>query len=186
MKPTGKHIFRLAIILFFSFHCTIPTYSQVKHIILVSIDGLRPEMYLDKSWSTPNLRYLMKNGTYADHMKSVFPAYTFPSHTAMITGALPARSKICYNQPTGSKGEWNWDVNLIKVPTLWQAMHNNKLTTAAIMWPGATNGDIDYNLAESWELSTPDDRISKTRKTGTPGLVDEIEINATGKLDSTN
>ncbi len=65
-----------------------------KHVILISIDGFHPDMYLDKSWPTPNLRELMKAGTYAGHMLSVFPVYTYPSHTAMLTGALPARSKI--------------------------------------------------------------------------------------------
>src|SRR5665213_735072 len=90
--------------------------AQVKHVILISIDGLHPDMYLDNpalggtgTWPTPNLQYLMKQGTYADHMLSVFPAYTYPAHTAMLTGALPARSKITYNQPLNSNGEWFWD-----------------------------------------------------------------------------
>src|ERR1700748_3368259 len=87
----------------------------VKHVILISIDGFHPDMYLDKSWPTPNLRELMKLGTYADHMLSVFPSYTYPSHTAMLTGALPARSGIYFNQPKNSKGEWNWFTKVIKV-----------------------------------------------------------------------
>lgn len=180
------------LVAFLLFSC--PVFSQTnnntsgsgKHVVLISIDGFRPEMYQDKSWPTPNLQYLMKLGAYAKHMKSVFPAYTFPSHTAMLTGALPARSKVCYNQPKGSKGEWNWDIKYIKAPTIWNALHQYQLKTAAIMWPGVINGDIDYNLSEIWALETPDDRISETRKRGTKGLVDEIEINATGKLDSTN
>src|SRR5580704_7512543 len=84
-------------------------YAQpAKHVILISIDGLHPDMYLDSTWPTPNLRALMREGTCANHLKSVFPAYTYPSHTAMLTGALPARSKITYNQPLNSNGEWNW------------------------------------------------------------------------------
>src|SRR5579871_4769496 len=93
-----------------------------RHVILISIDGLHPDMYLDPFWPTPNLRHLMTIGTYADHLKSVFPAYTYPSHTAMLTGALPARSKIFFNQPKGSHGEWNWFASAIKVPTLWHAL----------------------------------------------------------------
>src|SRR5882757_1925179 len=88
-----------------------------KHVVLISIDGLLPEMYKDKSWPAPNLQLLMLKGVYADHLLSVFPAYTYPSHTAMVTGALPARSGICYNQPIGSKGEWHWYNKAIKVPT---------------------------------------------------------------------
>src|ERR1700722_20187799 len=108
--------------------------QNTNHIVLISIDGLHPDMYLDKCWPTPNLQLLMKQGVYADHMESVFPAYTYPAHTAMLTGALPGRSKICYNQPIGSKGEWNWEAKYIKSPTLWQALRTAGLTTAAVMW----------------------------------------------------
>jgi len=166
---------------------TLPCFSKVKHVILISIDGFHPDMYLDKSWPCPNLRYLMKNGTYADYMKGVFPSFTYPSHTAMVTGALPARSKILYNQPIGSQGEWYWYANSIKVPTLWQAAHQNHLTTAAVMWPVTVRADIDYNISELWDISHPEDRITVARKYTNPtGLTEELERNATGKLDASN
>lgn len=161
--------------------------SQVKHVILISIDGLHPDMYLDKGWPTPNLQQLMKTGTYADHMLSVFPAYTYPSHTAMLTGALPARSKVCYNQPFGSTGDWHWEAKYIKVPTIWQIIKRNGLTSAAVMWPGSVGADITYNLSEIWDPAHPDDRATEVRRHSTPaGIFEEIERNATGKLDSNN
>jgi predicted AlkP superfamily pyrophosphatase or phosphodiesterase len=160
--------------------------AQIRHVILISIDGFHPDMYEDSTWPTPNLRELMKAGTYADHMLSVFPAYTYPSHTAMVTGALPARSKVVFNQPIGSKGEWNWYASYIKVPTLWQVLKAKGLTTAAVMWPASVGAEIDYNMSEIWAVDHPDDRITETRKHATPGLVDEIERNATGRLDSMN
>src|ERR1700748_1828119 len=100
--------------------------AQVKHVILISIDGFHPDMYLDKSWPCPNLRYLVKNVPYADYLKSVSPSFTYQSHTAMVTGALPARSKILYNQPIGSNGEWYWYYSSIKTPTLWQKLHDSQ------------------------------------------------------------
>lgn len=160
--------------------------AQVKHIVLISIDGFHPDMYLDKSWPAPNLRLLMKNGTYADHMFSVFPAYTYPAHAAMLTGALPARSKVAYNQPINSRGEWNWYSKYIKAPTIWQAMAKQGLTTAAVMWPGSVGADITYNLSEIWDIKHPDDRATEVRNHGTKGLFEEIEQNATGKLNSMN
>jgi|GEM_PF-4361731 len=84
----------------------IGTFAQTRraaHVILISVDGLRPDMYLDSSWPTPNLRYRMKQGTYAMHLKSVFPAYTYPSHTAMVTGALPARSGTPNSWPRAAR-----------------------------------------------------------------------------------
>jgi hypothetical protein len=161
-------------------------YSQVRHVILISIDGFHPDMYLDASWPTPNLRYLMKQGTYADYCKSVFPSYTYPSHTAMITGALPTRSGVNFNQPIGSKGDWFWYTKAIKVPTLWQALKKNGKTTAAVEWPVTVGADITYNVPEIWSSEHPDDRINEERKYATTGLMEEIETNATGKLDSMN
>ncbi|MDB5146945.1 MAG: alkaline phosphatase family protein [Mucilaginibacter sp.] len=162
------------------------TRAQVKHVILLSIDGLHPDMYLDPTWPAPNLRQLMKDGTYADHCLSVFPSYTYPSHTSMITGALPARSGINFNQPIGSKGDWFWFTKAVKVPTLWQVLKTNGMTTAAVQWPVSVTGDITWNFPEIWNNDDPDDRVTESRKYATPGLIEDIERNATGKLDNTN
>jgi predicted AlkP superfamily pyrophosphatase or phosphodiesterase len=157
-----------------------------RHVVLISIDGFHPDMYLDSSWPAPNLRHLMTSGVYADHLLSVFPAYTYPSHTAMLTGALPARSGIYFNQPKGSHGEWNWFAANIKTPTLWQGLHRQGLTSAAVEWPVSVGAEINWNCPEIWSVDHPDDRITEARKYATPGLVAELEANATGKLDSTN
>ncbi|MDB5086110.1 MAG: alkaline phosphatase family protein [Mucilaginibacter sp.] len=177
-----KKIFQILLLLSVA---TISVYGQVKHVILISIDGLHPDMYLDQSWPTPNLRELMKRGTYAEHMLSVFPSYTYPSHTAMLTGALPARSGINYNQPMGSRGDWFWFTKAIKVPTLWQVLKQKGLTTSAVEWPVSVDPNITYNIPEIWSDQYPD-RITESRKYATPGLIEEIERNATGKLDRNN
>ena len=163
-----------------------PVKGQQKHVILISIDGLHPDMYLDPAWPVPNLHRMMKEGFYADHMLSVLPSFTYPAHTAMITGALPARSGIYFNQPLGNHGEWYWDAKAIKTPTLWQALKAQGLTTAALEWPVTLNAVIDWNLPEVWDAHYPDDHISLSRKVGTAGLAEEMEINATGRLDSVN
>ncbi len=174
------------IILVISILISLESYGQnAKHVVLISIDGFHPDMYQDKSWPAPNLRELTKNGVAANHMLSVFPSYTYPSHTAMLTGALPARSGIYYNQPIGSRGEWNWFANEIKVSTLWQVLQQNGLTNAAVEWPVSVTKDITYNIPEIWSDAFPD-RITEARKYATPGLIEEIERNATGRLDSNN
>src|SRR5579872_912037 len=146
----------VSVALFFCLHAAHAQHRPT-HVILISIDGFRPEMYQDPAWPTPNLQYLMKQGTYAEYLKSVFPAYTYPSHTAMITGALPARSGIYYNQPKNSRGEWNWEARYIRVPTLWQALHNSRLLTAAVEWPGSVGAEINYTIPEIWAIDRPDD-----------------------------
>jgi len=161
--------------------------QPTKHVILISIDGFHPDMYQDKSWPTSNLQELVKNGTSADHMLSVFPSYTYPTHTAMVTGAFPARTGISYNQPKGSKGDWNWFADAIKVPTLWQVLKQAGLPTAAVQWPVSVDRgrDITNNVPEIWSDEHPN-RITEARKYATPGLIEELELNATGKLDKYN
>jgi arylsulfatase A-like enzyme len=159
--------------------------TSARHVVLISIDGFRPEMFQDPAWPTPNLQWLMKRGVYAGHMKSVFPAYTHPSHAAMETGALPARSGICYNQPPNSHGEWYWYYDSIRAPTIWAAFRSAGLTTAAIMWPNVVDGPITWNLGEIWDVDHPNDRAAPVRRHAIPkGIYEEIERNATGKLDS--
>jgi predicted AlkP superfamily pyrophosphatase or phosphodiesterase len=79
---------------FFCFNTVLP---QSKHIIIISIDGLRPAFYRDAVCPTPTLQGLMKEGVYANQMRSVSPSYTYLSHVAILSSALPARSGIYYN-----------------------------------------------------------------------------------------
>ncbi len=159
--------------------------AQVRHVVLISIDGFRPEMYLDPSWPAPNLRYLMRHGVYADHMRSVFPAYTYPSHTAMVTGALPARSGVYFNQPKTGNGQWDWFATSIRVSySCGGALRAAGMTTCAVQWPLSAMDTITYSIPEIFDIRHPGDRITLTRKYATRGLLEEIEEHCTGQLDS--
>lgn len=157
-----------------------------EHVVLISIDGLRPEFYLSDKWPAPNIQQLRKKGAYSAGMISVFPALTYPAHVAMMTGALPARSGIAYNVKATGTGDWNWFTSDIKTPTLWTIFKERGMRTASVQWPVSVGNDIDINIPEIWNTKTPNDRISESRKHSTPGIIDEIELNATGKLDSSN
>lgn len=177
--------FRLCLFLVFLFSCLFSRAQLVKHVILISIDGFHPDMYMDKTWPAPNLRALMQEGTYADHNLSVFPSYTYPSHTAMLTGAYPARSGIYFNQPKNGGSNWAWFMKDIKVTTLWQILTWKGLTSSAVEWPVSVGDGITYNVPEIWSDQHPD-RITESRKYARPDLIEEIEENATGKLGAFN
>lgn len=168
------------------FPAQVLTQQITTHVVLISIDGMRPEFYLDAQWPTPNLQAIKARGLYARQMRSVFPSYTYPSHVAMLTGALPARSGIAYNAPIGSTGNWNWFTKAIKVPTLWQAIKAAGMTSSAVEWPVSVGPEITYDIPEIWDPKNGEDRITEARNYATPGLIDEIERNATGKLDGQN
>jgi len=160
--------------------------QAAKHVIIISIDGFRPEFYKDPSWPMPNLRKLAGGGVYADGVRGVFPSVTYPSHTTIITGAMPARHGIYYNspfEPGGQTGRWYWEESLIKTETLWDAVHKAGLTSGSVSWPVSVGAPIDYNIPEVWPLDKNADRLAPIRQQATPkGLFEEIELNATGKL----
>lgn len=159
--------------------------QPAKHVILISIDGLRPDFYLEDKWRAPNLKKLMKEGVYANGIRSVFPSVTYPAHTTIITGAYPARHGVYYNAPINAKpGQWYWEENYIKTPTLWDAVKSAGLTSAAVMWPVTVGAPIDYNFpVKRADEDEKTDQLSVTLPYVTPaGLMDEIQQKATGKL----
>lgn len=163
--------------------------QPARHVVLISIDGLRPEMYQDSTWPSPNLRLLMKSGTYALHMKSVFPAYTYPSHSSMVTGTYPATHRVCYNAPfapLGGDGSWNWFTSDIKARTIWDAAKEARITTATVEWPVSVGAPVTWNIPEIWPVKDGEDRITAARAYASPGLIEGIEANATGRLTREN
>lgn len=159
--------------------------SPSKYVVLISIDGLRPEFYLDPSWPAPNLRFLKNNGAYAEGVRGVFPTLTYPSHTTIITGAMPARHGIYYNtifSDSGSTGTWYREEKMIQTTTLWDAVHQAGLTSACVSWPVSVGAPIDYNVPESWE-NDKNGTVSINPNVTPTGLFEEIQENATGKLN---
>jgi predicted AlkP superfamily pyrophosphatase or phosphodiesterase len=162
--------------------------QQAKHVIIVTVDGFRPDFYLDPSWGAVNIRQLMSEGVYSQGVNSVFPSVTYPSHTTIVTGVKPAKHGIYYNnpfEPAGPTGKWYWEANNIKVPTLWDAAHDAHMVTASLCWPvtvGASS--IDYNVPEIFPLTgVSADRRPLASQDATPkGLFEELQQNATGKL----
>ncbi|WP_346239371.1 ectonucleotide pyrophosphatase/phosphodiesterase [Niabella insulamsoli] len=149
-----------------------------KHVLLVSIDGFRPNFYKDARWKAPLLERLKAEGIYADGVNSVFPSVTYPSHTTIVTGALPAQHGIYYNVPYESKnGAWYWEESAIKVPTLWDAIKKAQLKSGAVMWPVTVGAPIDYNFpVRRADNDEKTDQLSVTKPFITPsGLLGSMQ-----------
>ncbi len=85
----------------------------VKHVLVISVDGLRPDRALLADM--PNLRGLIRNGTYTFWAKTTAVSITLPSHTSMLTGVVPGKHGI----------EWNRDLPFkepvySRVPTVFE------------------------------------------------------------------
>ena len=99
------------------------------HVVLISIDGFRPDFYQDTTWPAPMIQQMAQEGVQADAVRGVFPSETYPSHTTMITGAFPKDHGIYYNtpfEPEGQTGRYHWYTSAIRVPTLWDALRERE------------------------------------------------------------
>ncbi|RMG18574.1 MAG: alkaline phosphatase family protein [Planctomycetota bacterium] len=161
--------------------------DEVRHVVLVSIDGLRPEFYLDPRWPAPTLQRLAREGAHALAVRGVFPTVTYPSHVTLVTGARPGRHGVYSNTPFeegGQTGRWFWEYEAIRVPTLFSALRDAGRETAAVSWPVTVGAPITRNFfPEIWSLDRAAPPLAATRSATTPGLVAEVERAATGVLD---
>lgn len=169
----------------------VNVHAQENHVILISIDGLRPEFYKDAGWNMVHLRQAMQNGAYSDGVEGVFPTVTYPSHTTMITGVKPLQHGIYYNtpsEPLGVTGRWNWEYEKIQVPTIFSVAKEKGLVTASVFWPVSVGSPATYNLPEYWYLpkSKGESRVvskAVAEHTNPPGLYEEVENGAVGQLE---
>ena len=75
----------------------------VEHVVLVSIDGLRPDLALRANM--PTLRRMLNEGAYTFWAKTTEVSITLPSHTSMVTGVTPEKHGVTWNDdlPAGRK-----------------------------------------------------------------------------------
>src|SRR5467141_1841153 len=103
---------------------TAALHAQHTPVLLVSIDGLRPDYLLEADahhLKIPNLRKMLADGAYASGVRGVLPTVTYPSHTTLVTGAAPARHRVCSNNTFDplkrNYDGWYWYSTDIGVPT---------------------------------------------------------------------
>ncbi|HJS73371.1 MAG TPA: alkaline phosphatase family protein, partial [Vicinamibacteria bacterium] len=130
-----------------------PRVADAQRVVLVSVDGLRPDFYLhpgEHGVELPALRAMVADGVYAEEVESVYPTLTYSPHTSIVTGALPARHGIVNDTLFDGKGrfdDWYWRADAIRGKTLWDVAPG---TTAAILWPATVGADIDLNFPDFW------------------------------------
>ncbi|WP_308755495.1 ectonucleotide pyrophosphatase/phosphodiesterase [uncultured Bacteroides sp.] len=165
--------------------------DRSKHVILITIDGMRAEMVTDSTMPSPNLKRMKRNGMFVERIKGITPTATYPSHTTIITGVKPAQHRIYYNSPfTDNRQEAvsYWYADSIKATTIWESASRNGLTVASLFWPVSVGAKaIRYNIPEYWSVKPVANQLEYIKPYCTPaGLLDELEREATGKLNHEN
>ena len=160
--------------------------AQHHAVLMISIDGMRPDYVTDAAkhgLHLPVLCSFLNDGAFAEAVLNVQPTVTYPNHTTLVTGVLPAEHGIFNNElfdPTGKEqGGWYWYGRQVHAPTLWQAAHAAGLSTASVYWPVTVNSDgIDFNIPEYFRQRTPQDRYLEEALTQPHGLLEELEQQA--------
>lgn len=76
--------------------------NKLKHVIILSIDGLRPDALSPER--TPHIMTLRKEGTWDDAAITIMPSITLPSHTSMLTGRASEVHKVTWNAYEQERG----------------------------------------------------------------------------------
>lgn len=136
-----------------------PAARLTPHVLVVSIDGLRPDAIT--TFNAPTLRRLAAEGSYTYAASTVTPSKTLPSHTSMLTGLSPEHHGVLWNNVATAKKD------LIDKGTVFGLARAHGYRTAAFyskakFQPLQQPGTLDYSQAPGGWFG----RWSSTRTVG--------------------
>lgn len=123
---------------------SLPASALTHHVLVISIDGLRPDAIA--AFPAPTLQRLAREGSFTLAASTILPSKTLPSHTSMLTGELPDQHHVLWNRavatPAGS----------IDVPTVFGVARAHGYRTAAFFSKAKFGllqrpGTLDYSQA---------------------------------------
>lgn len=127
-----------------------PEGAVTGHVIIISLDGLRPDAITAES--APTLDRFMHEGSYARIAQTIMPSLTLPSHTSMLTGQPPNVHGITWNSDeVASRGT-------VRTPTVFEVAHDHGFRTAAFFSKSKfehlqVKGTLDYSQAPTKMVS---------------------------------
>jgi predicted AlkP superfamily pyrophosphatase or phosphodiesterase len=95
--------------------------QSAEFALVITIDGLRPDAILKAD--APNLKALIKEGSYTPSAKTVDPPKTLPSHTSLVTGLVPKKHLTFIN-------EWIEDMGYVEFDTIFSLAKKEGFSTA--------------------------------------------------------
>jgi arylsulfatase A-like enzyme len=123
---------------------TQPAQSVSRNVVVVSIDGLRPDAI--EMYSASTLQRLMREGSYTLKASTINPSKTLPSHTSMLTGQPPERHGVLWNNVASAESD------SIDLPNIFGVARTHGYSTAAFFskakfQPLQLDGTLDYSQA---------------------------------------
>src|SRR5262245_52586338 len=146
-------------------------------VVMISVDGLANFYLDDPKCETPTMHMLAEQGARAEGgMLAVSPTVTWPNHTTLVTGVMPARHGVVgnnyFDRASGKRvvliSDPVYDKDqIVKAPTIYDLAKAANLKTAAVRWPASRN-------AKTLDWTLPDVRsVELLNKYGTPAIFTE-------------
>ncbi len=111
-------ILLVALVLFFA---GFAWSQEGKYALVITVDGLRPDA-ISKS-DAPNIKSLMKGGSYSLEALTVIPSRTLPAHTSLVTGLNTQRHGMELNR-------WAEFMGYVDTETIFSIAKKHGLKTA--------------------------------------------------------
>ena len=150
-----------------------PATAVTRHVVVVSVDGLRPDAI--ETFGAPTLRRLESEGSYTLTASTIHPSKTLPSHTSMLTGQPPERHGVLWNNVATA------DVDAIEMPNVFSVARANGYRTAAFFskakfQPLQLAGTLDYTQAPGglfgrWSSRRTVDDVASYLREARPNLL---------------
>lgn len=138
-------------------------------LIVLSMDAM---IFEDIAYmrTKPNFAKLFEKFAQIEHVRTIFPAITYPCHTTLLTGCNPGKHGIYNNVPfkdyEDHKKHWYLDSKVIRVEDLFAAAKRAGCTTASVYWPiCGNNPNIDHIINEYF-FFYPEDPEDAFRRMG--------------------
>ena len=94
---------------------------RAQHVFIVSFDGGKPSVM--RQSRMPLLFEMVRGGASTWEAQTVFPSITLVSHTSMLTGLVPEKHKITWN-------DWKPEKGMVTVPTVFGLAKQKGLKSA--------------------------------------------------------
>jgi arylsulfatase A-like enzyme len=121
-----------------------PGPALTPNVVLVSIDGLRPDAI--EQFGAPTLQRFIREGSYSLTARTILPSKTLPSHTSMLSGEPPEQHGVLWNNVTSA------ETDVVEFPTVFSVARGHGYRTAAFFskakfQPLQRPGSLDYSQA---------------------------------------
>jgi arylsulfatase A-like enzyme len=151
---------------------SVRTGAATDHVIIVSVDGLRPDAI--GRFKATTMSRLARQGSFSFAATTISPSKTLPSHTSMLTGEAPEEHGITWNSNEADTHSH------VAVPTVFALARENGLRTAAFFSKGKfahleVPGSLDHSQAPAgngrWSAERTMGDVERYLATARPNLL---------------